>query len=330
MTRHDPAPSRMAYRMQRLLLTPLFRLVLRVGVPFALAFGGGTLWFSNQSHRDELNMMVSDLRAKIEQRPEFMVKLMAIDGASDGVAEDIREILPLYFPVSSFDLNLDKMRDTITELDAVKSASVRIKSGGVLQVDVEERIPVIIWRGREGLELIDIDGVLVGPTNNRTDWPNLPVMAGEVIGEAAAEALQMLRAAEAEGEQARAELQETSPEVVSRALAAQATVAAAVPEALALIEAAHPLRDRLRGLVRVGARRWDVVLDRDQRILLPDENPVQALERVIALDQALDMLSRDLVAVDLRLPHRPTLRMTDFAQQEMWRIKAIEVGEKQR
>jgi cell division protein FtsQ len=69
-----------------------------------------------------------------------------------------------------------------------------------------------------------------------------------------------------------------------------------------------------------------VVLDRGQRILLPPTGAVQALERVIAMDQAVDMLARDLVAVDLRLPGRPTVRVTDHAVQEFWRIKAIEAG----
>ena len=98
-------------------------------------------------------------------------------------------------------------------------------------------------------------------------------------------------------------------------------------EALDLIAAAEPLSARLRGLVRMGERRWDVVLDRDQRIMLPETEAVQALERVIAMDQAVDMLERDLVAVDLRLPHRPTLRMTGGAVQELLRIRAIEAGE---
>jgi cell division protein FtsQ len=31
--RRDPAPSRWAYRMQRLWLTPLFRVTMRVGMP---------------------------------------------------------------------------------------------------------------------------------------------------------------------------------------------------------------------------------------------------------------------------------------------------------
>ena len=83
----------------------------------------------------------------------------------------------------------------------------------------------------------------------------------------------------------------------------------AAPEALALIAAAGPFGQRLRGLVRMGERRWDLVLDRDQRILLPEHDPVAALERVIALDQAQSLLSRAVSQVDMRIAHRPTVRV---------------------
>ena len=88
---------------------------------------------------------------------------------------------------------------------------------------------------------------------------------------------------------------------------------AAVDEALALIEAAGPVAERLRGLVRVGQRRWDVALDRDQRILLPETDPVTALRKVVALNQAQDLLARDLTAIDFRNPDRPVLRLTQAA-----------------
>ncbi|MGB8622418.1 MAG: cell division protein FtsQ/DivIB, partial [Paracoccaceae bacterium] len=99
-----------------------------------------------------------------------------------------------------------------------------------------------------------------------------------------------------------------------------------VGEAMELLEAARPLAPRLRGLVRMGDRRWDVVLDRDQRILLPETDAVQALERVIALNQAEDMLERDLLVVDMRNAERPTLRMTPGAVEDMRRIKTLEAG----
>ncbi len=40
----DPAPSRWSYRLQRLMLTPLFRFSLRLGVPFALTFSLGLFY----------------------------------------------------------------------------------------------------------------------------------------------------------------------------------------------------------------------------------------------------------------------------------------------
>lgn len=83
----------------------------------------------------------------------------------------------------------------------------------------------------------------------------------------------------------------------------------AVPEALALIALSEPLRDRLRGLTRRGERRWDIVLTRDQRILLPETGASAALERVLAMDQATDLLDRDVPIVDLRDPDRPTIRL---------------------
>ena len=101
----------------------------------------------------------------------------------------------------------------------------------------------------------------------------------------------------------------------------------AMPEALALFDAAGPLLPRIRGLVRMGERRWDVVLDRDQRVMLPEENPVQALERLLALDHVQDIMNRDILTVDLRSDRRPTLRLTPNALAEMRRAQGIETVE---
>ncbi len=91
----------------------------------------------------------------------------------------------------------------------------------------------------------------------------------------------------------------------------------AVVEARAILAAAEPVMGRVRGLVRVGQRRWDLVLDRDQRILLPETGAVRALERVIALDQAEQMLERDLTVVDMRNEQRPTIRLAADALAQM-------------
>lgn len=282
--RRDPAPSRWSYRFQRLWLTPAFRAALRLGVPvFTMLFFGGW-FFSDIANRAFLEEKIAEVRRSVAERPEFEVKLMAIDGASVELAGDIREVLPIDFPISSFDLDLEQMQSVIEGLDATASARLRIRPGGILQVDVTERVPAVVWRAGSAVELLDVTGRRVAAIVHRSERLDLPLIVGEG----------------ADG---------------------------AVAEALALIEAAAPVADRVRGLVRVGARRWDIVLDREQRILLPESGATEALEQVIALDQASDLLARDLSAIDLRNAHRPTLRMATQAVEELRRIKALEVGE---
>lgn len=274
----DPAPSRWSWRMQRLMLTPGFRLALRAGVPFCITLMAGTIYLSDEERRNAITQGVADARASIEERPEFMVKLMAIDGATGQLAADIRTVMPLDFPQSSFDLDLTELRARIKALNGVKSASVRIRPGGILQVDVTPRIPVALWRHADGLALVDEGGAHVAAAGSRAEFPQLPLIAGE-------------------------------------------GAARHVPEALQLMRTASALGDRVRGVVRMGNRRWDVVLDREQRIMLPEEGALQALERVIALERAQEVLTRDVARVDMRLSNRPTVRMTEDATEAWWQIK---------
>jgi cell division protein FtsQ len=100
-----------------------------------------------------------------------------------------------------------------------------------------------------------------------------------------------------------------------------------VPEALALLDDARPVLDRVRGLVRVGERRWDLVLDRDQVIRLPEAEPSAALRRVMALQAADELLERDLTVVDMRDPRRPMVRLTEHATSELIRLRLMSMGE---
>ena len=276
--RSDPAPSRLSYRVQRWMLTPGIRLGLRIGIPFCLVFAIGSGFLASEKRRDALDAFVGDIRASIQERPEFMVNLMAIDGAGQNLAEDIREVVPLDFPVSSFELDVEQIRDVITGLAPVKTAAVRVRPGGILQVDVIERQPVVVWRTRDGVEVLDHTGAHVDDIPTRASRSDLPLIVGRGADEA-------------------------------------------VAEALALLRAAQPLGKRLRGLQRMGERRWDVVLDRGQRILLPTERSVRALERVLAVSEVQDLLDRDVAVVDMRIGARPTIRMTENAVQEWWRIR---------
>ena len=269
-TKVDPAPSRWAYRLHRMWMTPYFRVFIRKGLPtFAIVVALG-MFFTNEARQAAIVNGLVGLRTQFEQRPEFRVGLISVEGASLDLAEAIRAKMGIALPQSSFDLDLDAARARIETLDAVASAVLRVRSGGILHVQITERVPVIVWRTGDTIELLDATGHRVAGLEARSDRPDLPLIAG--VG---------------------AEL--------------------AAGEALAVYAAAAPIVSRVRGLVRMGERRWDIMLDRDQRIMLPADKPVQAVERLIALDQVQDLLARDILTVDLRNEHRPVLRLSPFA-----------------
>ena len=51
---------------------------------------------------------------------------------------------------------------------------------------------------------------------------------------------------------------------------------------------------------------------------------MQALERLLALDHAQDLMNRDILTVDLRSDHRPTLRLTPNALADIRRAQGLD------
>ncbi len=84
---------------------------------------------------------------------------------------------------------------------------------------------------------------------------------------------------------------------------------------LSLLDRFPDIRSVLRASILVAGRRWDLVLKNGIDVHLPETDAAQALERLVALDREKKLLSRDITAVDLRLPDRVSVRLTDAAAQ---------------
>ncbi|MCB1397410.1 MAG: cell division protein FtsQ/DivIB [Rhodobacteraceae bacterium] len=276
----------MAYRLNRMWLTPAVRHFVRVGLPVLLIASFTAGWLSDAGRRAQIVGVFASVREAIENRPEFQVTSIDVQSRSPEVAQGVAQLLGVSFPISSWQLDLDALRSTAEALDAVEQASVLVR-GGVLEVRIHERMPAMIWRNRTGLDLIDASGHRVARLAARSARADLPLIAGEGAPDA-------------------------------------------IAEARLLWAAAGPLQGRMRGLVRIGQRRWDIQLDRGQTIMLPAEGALGALERVLALDSTQGLLERDVTTVDLRNPARPTLRLSEGAMAELNRIRQETSGARNR
>lgn len=85
-------------------------------------------------------------------------------------------------------------------------------------------------------------------------------------------------------------------------------------ELMAVLARAPELKARVRAAVRLGARRWDVVLDDVDAgitVRLPETGADAAWQRLAALEAERALLTPRVAVVDLRLPDRLVLRRRD-------------------
>jgi cell division protein FtsQ len=82
---------------------------------------------------------------------------------------------------------------------------------------------------------------------------------------------------------------------------------------LALLDRYPQVRDATKAAVLVGERRWNLRLKDGLDIRLPEHDVANALATLSRLDKEEHLFSRDIVAIDLRLPDRLTVQLSEDA-----------------
>lgn len=85
------------------------------------------------------------------------------------------------------------------------------------------------------------------------------------------------------------------------------------PEYLALLDAAGPLRSKIRAGMLVSGRRWTLKMANGVDVRLPEQDAAPALARLVRLDREQHILDKDVLAIDLRMPDRVVFRLTEEA-----------------
>ncbi len=104
-----------------------------------------------------------------------------------------------------------------------------------------------------------------------------------------------------------------NPRLIRLPLVVGVGAAARAQEILTVLERYPDLRDQVRAAVLIGERRWNLRLRNGIDIRLPETAVEPALVTLAGLDRDKKLLSRDIVFVDLRLPDRVTVQLSEAA-----------------
>ena len=264
--KRDPAPSRLKYKFSRWMLSPLIKKAVFYGLPLIIIAISILIYFQDQKNIKHLEEVASDLYRKVIERPEFMLDALSIEGASDSLNAEIREVLGLNFPISSFDLDLAELHERVLSLPPVEIAEAHLKGGGILHINVDEKTPALLLKKEIGFNVLSKHGEYIRSLSSREHFSDLPVITGEGAENAAS-------------------------------------------QATAIFKAIYSNLDQVRGLVFVGQRRWNIIMKSGQVVMLPENDPLQAIQKILILDKTEQILSRQIAVFDFRLPSRITLRV---------------------
>jgi cell division protein FtsQ len=187
--------SRVGYRLERLWLTKYVRVFVKCILPVGICLSIIILYSLEQNRSQYWIDKFFGVIEHVANKPELSVKLLSVEGASVSLDQEIRNTIPLRLPASSFDIELDNIREAILKLPAINNANIRVVSGGILKIEVEERIPALVWRNQVGLFLLDKEGKMVGSIGSRAERSDLPFIAGEGANSRIFQALKLMELA---------------------------------------------------------------------------------------------------------------------------------------
>ena len=260
---------------KRLRLQVSWRSAIILGI-VVMTLGGGAiaghaLWKSGAVEKGEA--WVQGVTKRITSFAPFPLEDVTVEGRRHVTQDAVLRALNVGRGESLLTIDLHGARERLERIEWVEYAAVERRWPDTIHVALRERQAVALWQsttvGADGKSLVEYILIDRYGRKVRTVDP-------------AESSVRLLLAGEG------------APEQVSGLFL--------------LLQDARPIAERLHAAVFVGRRRWNLILDGDLQIRLPEEGASEALKRVLDLDRSDQLLSRDLSVIDLRLHDRITLR----------------------
>ena len=259
----------------------------RVGVAATVLILLGSTGFGivKGGHVDEFAAAFSDARNALANSAGFRIKTVVINGRKQLTQDEVLANGGVNGRSSLLFLDAEAVRDRLKANAWIADATVLKFYPGQLQINIVERSAFALWQLDGRLAVIADDGAVLEP----------PVLEPYV---------------------SRRFL--TLPLVVGKGAETRAM------DFLALLDRYPQVRSVTKAMIFVGERRWNLRLKDGLDIRLPENDVGNALAELSKLDQEDKLFSRDIVAVDMRLPDRLTVQLSDDAakaREELFKDK---------
>ena len=175
----DPAPSKLSYRVNRLLYRLWFKLLLISSLLVLCGLLVNKFLYKNIDLSAEFKFLSEKGSELYKDLTKLSINQIVVKGAQGSLKEEIIMLIENVATEEFSALKARSLREKIRELNKVKKAFVKFSSDGLVIVNVVERKEAAVFLNNSVYEVLDSNGVILSVSNDYEGLSNFPLIVGK-------------------------------------------------------------------------------------------------------------------------------------------------------
>ena len=176
---NDPAPSRLAYKINRLLYRFWFKLLLMIVFLASSVLLAKKVVYQNVDLNAEIRFLTEESSSLYKGLTKLSISKISVKGAKEPLKKEIIILVQNAATEGFSALKAQALREKIQEINKVEKAFVKLSTDGSVNVEVIQRKEAVVFFNNHLYEVLDSNGVILSLNKHYQGLSSLPLLVGK-------------------------------------------------------------------------------------------------------------------------------------------------------
>ena len=176
---NDPAPSRLAYKINRLLYRFWFKLLLIIVFLTSSVLLAKKVLYKNIDLNAEIRFLSEESSALYKGLTELTISKILVKGAQEPLKKEIIILVQNAATEGFSALKAQALREKIQDINKVEKAFVKFSTNGLVNVEVIQRKEAVVYFNNHLYEVLDSNGVILSIKQDYKGLSSFPLLVGK-------------------------------------------------------------------------------------------------------------------------------------------------------
>ena len=176
---NDPAPSRLAYKINRLLYRFWFKSLLMIVFLASSALLAKKVLYKNIDLNAEIRALSEESSSLYRGLTELSISKILVKGAREPLKKEIIILVQNAATKGFSALKAQALREKIQDINKVEKAFVKLSTDGLVFVEVIQRKEAVVYFNNHLYEVLDSNGIILSIKQDYQGLSSFPLLVGK-------------------------------------------------------------------------------------------------------------------------------------------------------